>query len=397
MNDSYLSLLLLTLLGGAFILFTCESKTENVIPLESNWQSAISFQTVPEGLTSISAESCGVCHQNHYTEWLESTHSKAWTDAQFQAEINKQNSPYLCLNCHIPLENQQELFIHGLYDGDIYRPKTSPNKHFDKRLQLEGITCAVCHVRNGYIIGPTGSEKAPHPTKKDLNQLSVELCISCHNANAKVTKELVCSFETADEWKKGPYYGQKNCIVCHMPELVREIAPGAGKRKSRFHGFPGSGIPKSPDHHPERLEGLLIKTSGNAKSIAAEQAFSYEVILTNAFAGHNIPTGDPERFLEVIFELKNEANESVAIQRDTIGEKWKWYPVAIKISDNNLKPKESRQFSFDYWLKEPGTYTFSVVVLKHRLGSKSAHYNGLDENYPLFIELFRETKILEIR
>jgi hypothetical protein len=365
--------------------------------LTKSWEKAIPYQTIPNGLNSLSAESCGVCHTNHYSEWLNSTHSKAWTDAQFQAEISKDNSPYLCLNCHIPLENQQELLIHGLFDDNIYRPKSSENKGFDRSLQLEGITCAVCHVRDGYIIGPTGTSKAPHATKKDTKKLSVDLCISCHNASAIVTKDLVCSFETGDEWENGPYFNNKNCITCHMPKLHREIVKGFGERKSRYHSFPGSGIPKSRAHSPDSLMGLLIKTSNNNQTIRSKKQFAYEVTLTNEYAGHNLPTGDPERFIEIVFELKNNYNESIIIQRDTIGEKWKWYPEAIKISDNNLKPKESRRFTFKHHVESPGQYELSLTILKHRLNQKSAHYNGLSDDYPLHIELFKEIKKIIIK
>ena len=42
-----------------------------------------------EGLTDISAASCGECHQAIAAEWGQSTHALAWVDRQFQAEISK--------------------------------------------------------------------------------------------------------------------------------------------------------------------------------------------------------------------------------------------------------------------------------------------------------------------
>ncbi|MBK7438488.1 MAG: hypothetical protein IPI77_17360 [Saprospiraceae bacterium] len=85
------------------------------------------------------------------------------------------------------MQNQQEYIIQGLIDGDIYKPVKTINDHFDKSLQSEGITCASCHVRDGAIIGPHGSDKAPHKTIKDTIFLSEQLCIGCHNASAVLT------------------------------------------------------------------------------------------------------------------------------------------------------------------------------------------------------------------
>lgn len=224
-------------LNMVVFLFSCSNKTEQIndfekeslkqiTPLENSWDIAIPNQEIPEGLTSLSAKSCGTCHQEHYKEWQHSTHSHAWTDPQFQAEIAKESSPFMCINCHIPLQNQQEDIITGLIDGDIYLPVSHKNPHFDKALQQEGINCASCHVRDGAVLGPTGTTKAPHKTIKDTLHLSENLCISCHNAIAVVTPQLACTFETGDEWKKGPYFGNQNCKSCHMPDTIRSIVPG---------------------------------------------------------------------------------------------------------------------------------------------------------------------------
>ncbi|MBL0109568.1 MAG: hypothetical protein IPP42_01350 [Saprospiraceae bacterium] len=127
------------------------------------------------------------------------------------------------------MQNQQEYIIQGLIDGDIYKPVKTINDHFDKSLQSEGITCASCHVRDGAIIGPHGSDKAPHKTIKDTIFLSEQLCIGCHNASAVLTPTLACTFETGDEWKAGPYWGKRNCISCHMDTTHREIALAMGQ------------------------------------------------------------------------------------------------------------------------------------------------------------------------
>ncbi len=364
--------------------------------MTERWEFAVPNQDVPEGLTSLSAEQCGVCHVKHYEEWKISTHAKAWVDLQFQAELKKESSPFMCINCHIPLQNQQEYIVKGLVDGDIYKPVKEKNPRFDKDLQQEGITCASCHVRNNVIIGPTGTSKAPHKTIKDTVHLSESLCIACHNAVAVLTPTLACTFETGDEWKSGPYYEKKNCKSCHMVPLMREIVAGYGERLSHLHFFAGSGIPKFDSVETKALIGLSFELSDIKNAYTVNKEINFSLTLKNEFAGHNVPTGDPERFYIISFELKNERGDIVSSHSDRIGEKWEWHPEAKKISDNNLKPGESRTFTLSHKPLKKEQLTLMVKVTKNRLDQKSAAYNGLKENYPLFITVFDEEYDIDI-
>jgi hypothetical protein len=365
--------------------------------LTKSWEKAVPHQQIPEGLASLSAEQCGVCHKNHYEEWQYSTHSHAWTDLQFQAELKKESSPYLCINCHIPLQNQQEYIVTGLIDGDIYQPVRKKNPHFDQKLQQEGINCASCHVRDNVVIGTTGSTKAPHKTRKDVAFLSEKLCISCHNASAVVTPTLVCTFETGDEWKAGPYYGKKNCISCHMEPTKREIVEGFGERVSHLHYFAGSGIPKRKGAKTKVLNGLAFYPSKLEKTYTLNDEIVYHLKLKNEFAGHRVPSGDPERFFSISFELMDEKGKVVAQKTDRIGEKWEWWPAAKKLADNNLNPSEERTFTFAYKPQAKQKLTLAVKVTKNRLNQESATYNKLDDRYPLYITIFDEKYAVEVR
>jgi len=363
----------------------------NITPLTNSWEKTIPYQKIPEGLTSISAKSCGVCHQDHYNEWKHSTHSHAWTDPQFQAEIAKETSPFMCINCHIPLENQQENIVTGLVDGDVYKPVTHKNPNFDKELQQEGINCASCHVRNGAIVGPTGTSKTPHKTVKDTLHLSENLCLSCHNAVATISPQLPCTFETGDEWKAGPYFGNKNCKTCHMPDTTRSIVSGFEPRKSHLHYFMGSGIPKFIDKPTKMLNGLLIKTIPIKENNKIGDSLSIKVSLTNEFAGHKVPTGDPERFFLIEQSIYTKDSALLIQKTDRIGEVWEWYPEAKKISDNNLLPKEERIFKLDFVIpSEKGLY-YKVKVYKNRATQENKKYNKLPNNYPIQITIYEKT------
>jgi len=380
-------------------LVQCDSATKepNIHPLKNSWDFAVPHQEIPEGLASLSAKDCGACHQKHYEEWKHSTHSHAWTDLQFQAELKKETSPFMCINCHIPLQNQQEYIIKGLLDGDLYQPVKEKNPHFDKVLQQEGINCASCHVRDGAVIGPTGTKKAPHKTVKNPKFLSESLCISCHNAVAVLTPSLACTFETGDEWEAGPYFGKQNCISCHMEDTIREIVPGYEKRLSHLHYFAGSGIPKFSDVKTKMLNGLGIYPSKLKKSYSIKDSILFSLKVKNEFAGHRLPTGDPERFFSILLELKDERDTVIARQEERIGEHWEWYPEAKKLSDNNLLPNEERTYKFNHKADKKERLTLFVTITKNRLDKKSAAFNKLGSNYPLFITIFEEQYTFEVK
>lgn len=397
MMRNQLLIILVIILGTIlFCLTNLDNPKKNIHPLTNSWEIAIPNQEIPEGLTSLSAEQCGTCHQEHYKEWKYSTHSHAWTDLQFQAELKKESSPFMCFNCHIPLQNQQRYIIEGLIEGDIYQPVKKINPQYDKTLQSEGINCASCHVRNNAIIGPTGTVKAPHKTIKDITFLSEQLCISCHNATAVITTTLACSFETGDEWKAGPYFGKKNCITCHMEKVNREIVAGYGKRPSRYHFFPGSGIPKLVTAKTKSLNGLGIYPSKLDDTYSKMDSIIFTLKLINEFAGHNVPTGDPERFFKISFILRNEAGTILSTKTERIGEHWEWYPEAKKISANNIAPLEERLITFSHQANKKEQLILSVTITKNRLDKESADFNKLDDKYPLFISIFEEEYVTEI-
>ncbi|HYM10305.1 MAG TPA: multiheme c-type cytochrome, partial [Bryobacterales bacterium] len=127
------------------------------------WENPLPYQAPPKGLTSLSAAQCGVCHQEIYQEWLASAHAQALDDRQFHAEMGKEpETGWLCLNCHTPLENQLARIAVAVKAGSAHQPVLETNARFDARLSTEGVTCAVCHVRDGVVLGPWGDSKAPH-------------------------------------------------------------------------------------------------------------------------------------------------------------------------------------------------------------------------------------------
>jgi hypothetical protein len=360
------------------------------------WELTVDIGGIPKGLDGVSASECGECHVDFYEEWSTSTHSKAWQDYQFQEEWKKNEKIFVCINCHTPLKEQQEFEVLGLIEGDHFRPHKRLNRKFDKNLQQESITCAVCHVREGKIIGPFGNKKAPHAVTRDPDFLSESLCKRCHQATDMIRDDLVCTFNTGAEWENSPY-AKKNitCIDCHMPQVRRFLTSTSSQvRQTRRHLWRGSGIAKFKGEEQQALRffrsGLELILTPSKTQYLPEDEGTVTVTYINQRAGHNIPTGDPERFIIIIFLLTDEGGKVIHRENIRIGQVWKWVPKAKQISDNSLKPLERRTIDIDFKLPpQTGRYQFTAVVENHRILEQYAKDMNLIGRYPLKAEVQR--------
>ena len=342
---------------------------------------------VPEEIGSLSAQVCGACHVEIYAEWKESTHAAAWTDRQYQKEIGKSGNRWLCLNCHTPLLVQQDKWPVGLQDGDVELPELVDNPSFDPALREEGITCSACHVRDGVIHGPglteAGDPPAPHRVVADPGFRDGSLCERCHQARATYPgKDFICTFDTGEEWRAGPYPGEgTGCRDCHMPAIERSAAIGWPTRTVGRHWWRGAGVPKEEGVHPP--------VEANPPGLELQGVWSDDALvltLTNARAGHMLPTGDPERWVQV--DVRFEDADGAAVGDPTslrIGQLWEWYPEPRKVSDNRLKPREARTERIP---RPAGAVRAVVEASNHRITEETAAYHEL-EGYPRSVQTHR--------
>jgi hypothetical protein len=366
-----------------------ENRNGQIQPLSKNWEKAIPNQEIPEGLESLSASECGNCHVEIYREWQGSNHAIALQDLQFQAEWAKDDSLWVCLNCHTPLQNQQEYIILGKQGGDYFKPLKQANPHFDPELKEESITCAVCHMRDGEVIGTRGDQtEAPHAVKKDPNFLSYKFCLTCHNITDDLTSTLVCSFQSGDEWMSSPYPKKgRDCISCHMPDVYRPLTSEGAARHTRRHTWIGSAIPKFPggDNIIDGYKsGLDVAVISSPEKITAEDSVFLTVSVTNQRAGHYIPTGDPEYFVTIDLCLVDKNENTLEDTTFKIGQEWEWWPKARKLSDNRLKPLEQRNYLFA--VKTPALLEnlyWEIVISSHRMTVENAKFMGLLGKYPI--------------
>lgn len=334
---------------------------------------------VPAGVGSMSAKACGSCHQELYEEWKVSTHALAWVDRQYQEEIKKSGNRWLCLNCHTPLLTQQDRWPVALQNGDVELPVLVDNPVYDEALREEGITCAACHVREGVVHGPGLGGEPPHPVKTDPDVRSGALCERCHQATATYPgKSFVCVFNTGDEWRAGPYDERGvGCVDCHMPAVQRPAAVGGPVREVRQHWWRGAGIPK--------VEGVHPPPEANAPGLglaATWKEAAVEVVMTNANAGHMLPSGDPERWVQVDLVFTDAGGAEVGSWSHRIGQRWTWNPEPKKEDDNRLAPDESRTVQ----VPAPAKAVSAVVrASSHRMSEETANYHHLTD-YPRMVQ-----------
>ena len=359
----------------------------------------IQSSAVPAGLTDVRASTCGACHAAIYEEWKVSTHARAWLDdAQFQAELRKPmkdgaDVTWMCVNCHTPMTDQLPRLVVGLTDGRKDSPIYADNPGFDAALQLEAITCATCHVRDGVVLGPWGDTAAPHPVQRSEALLGVEMCTPCHQAEATFPElTLACTFTTGEEYAAGPYPAEgKTCPSCHMPEVTRPITRlGTPARPSRRHWFGGSLIPKKPEYEAEVAAIREHYVDGLELSWGPGAAGAVEVRYTNAQAGHLLPTGDPERFLLIELEALSADGRVLTAETARVGTTYRWWPDIEKLGDNRMTPRETRSLSL---IPPEGTTRVRARASKHRISPEAFAHHELEGKYVAgrtFAELVRD-------
>lgn len=208
---------------------------------------------------------CAPCHKTAYKNWSTTRHRVAFTNELYQESHAREPSPW-CVNCHAPLR--------------LLGSETKPH------LANEGISCLVCHVREGKILAgekPKGDSHsyAFRPEFKDER-----LCENCHEFNFPTAASAMSeggSFRytaqpmqsTVSEYRASAFFGKVSCVGCH-------VFPGT----SQSHLFPGG-------HALNRLKNdLRIEVTRENSGKLVLRLFAQGV-------GHALPTGDLFRALRV--------------------------------------------------------------------------------------------------
>ncbi len=220
-----------------------------------------------------SAEYCGVCHQEAYSQWRQALHSNSFRTPFYRTSVNiliRDKTRGIafarhCDSCHNPI---------AVLSGGL----TSDSKVDRTHMDSDGLTCMTCHsvvsldstdgnasVKMGVpsvLVDENGSripgqvsfaEIMRHPERHSKAVMhdflrTPEFCAACHKANLPATLndyKFIRAFTAYDEWQQSKF-SQRNpltfytadfttCQGCHMKRTpVRAGVVEYGKKNGAF-------------------------------------------------------------------------------------------------------------------------------------------------------------------
>lgn|SRR5579859_1184024 len=305
-----------------------------------------------------SAEYCGDCHREIYDGWSQSAHARAMESRLFQDALKMAASDLgsdtrkVCLRCHSPV---------AVLTDDLA---------LTRKVSWEGVTCDYCHsIRDvtmrepnpvahveftGVKSGPYADVASPaHGTAFSKVHTTSLVCVSCHEYKNALGFPVLTTYS---EWKDGSYSkaGQQ-CQSCHMftatGDVVDPRVKTVAEKSINLHQMPGS-------HSVEQLTKAI---RGQMSAIRVGDHLQVTVKVTNAGAGHYVPTGSPMRqlILEVrlepygggrSFREERRYARTVADQKGKVldREHLAFVKAAKVVKDTRLAPKETRTETFTF-------------------------------------------------
>jgi len=310
-------------------------------------------------------EACAQCHQAKFDAWKGSRHALAYSPGmvgQFSSMGHQAGND--CLVCHAPLDRQ--LYKHS---DDLLSSLSLLKKHpkgWDDKADLDampahlplrhaGVTCAVCHIRDGHRFGPprkgtdvVGKLSATAHDGFIANQdfKKSNFCASCHQfpqsyaINGKPLENII------KEWKQSRFSREGvQCQTCHMPD-----------RQHLFRGIHDVDMVRS---------GLSFDTSQNKHGV--------RLSMTSTHIGHAFPSYVTPK-VEVLAQGLNQKGQEV--------QRWTWtlrrevfYDDGWKEKqDTRLMPGKTRLFIASQFKDNVVRIRFQVNVIP------DYYYQGVYEN-----------------
>ena len=356
----------------------------NIFVISDDFARPMNITGPPEGIASLRAASCGGCHPRIYREWATSMHAKAWTDPYYQVDLIFDGNQQICLNCHIPLRNQQEHLVLGFTDRERFKPILQINPDFDPELQQEGVTCVVCHLRDGVIIGPYPDADAPHPSRFAPRMLDgLSPCQKCHVVSGSRwdTFFRIPPCGTVSEIRKGEST-TIDCTGCHMKKINRPAADGGKKRQGSRHLWRGGHDRQTVQKALQVELAIIIKDENRQASLT----------LTNTGADHFLPTGIPDRHLTILFSLTEPSGMVIKEKKYTLKRTIMWRPFIIDLWDTRLKKNRPEKFTCSWKQKDaPAGSTLTVTIRYHLLDEKRRKRIGYRNTTPISYPVFQRS------
>ena len=359
-----IALLVFSALCSLIVLSSVAIGGEDFLSVSEYWKRPVPLQ---RHSNFFYPEECGKCHNDQYNKWKDSLHSKS-VGPGLMGQLSPFQAPQFaqsCYFCHSPMEEQAEMIenksgVRSQESGEK-EPFYIKNPSFDNKLKLSGVSCAVCHLREGKIYGPPlrkgkgqGARGKGLGEKSQISNLKsqikdahdgfiekdffekAEFCAACHQLDEGYELNGKVLTNTYREWKES-IYSKNNitCQNCHMP--------------GRQHLFRGI-------HDPEMVKrGITIN--------AVREGSNARLVITNTGVGHFFPTYvTPVVVIKGFVLDKNDKIIARSMKKAFIGRKVN-LDLSKEIFDTRIPPEKS--FEFDYTVSKSynsGKLVFEVWV-----------------------------------
>lgn len=231
----------------------------------------------------VANEACIACHDDEARSWRGSLHQRANTDPAYVAAFRIEPSPF-CRSCHAP--------------------EADPQREPPAAVSELGVGCVTCHVtEEGVVLAAARASSldetlgvaAPHPVRRSLEFAREGACAACHEFRfprpGGDEDDALFMQTTVREHRRSPA-AERGCADCHMP--------AEGGRRS--HAFASV---RDPAWLRTKLDVKVERASGDL----------LRVTLRQTDPGHDFPTGDLFRRLEVGYLLRAEGG--AILRRET--------------------------------------------------------------------------------
>jgi len=210
------------------------------------------------------AEYCGRCHQEAYSQWRQALHSNSFRTPFYRTSVNillrTKGIEFTrhCDSCHNPI---------AVLAGGL-----TQDSQVDRGFDQDGLTCTTCHSiqevqstngNGGFVMGvpavmvdeqgnrlpgiPPDEEIRQHPDRHSRAVMQAllrkpEFCASCHKANLPNPLndyKFIRAFTVFDEWQNSKFStrnpltfytaGFTTCQNCHMPRRAISLHDDGAK------------------------------------------------------------------------------------------------------------------------------------------------------------------------
>ena len=255
-----------------------------------------------------SAQTCRGCHVDITEQWTTSAHASA----------DRKSNPLFGRMYAISLRETRGATM--VKCGPCHETVSFVSNDFEKLRDVssEGVTCVFCHAISG--TGPSTSvppftlELGPYmgPIRQPVKVVDhvskysdfitkSDYCGGCHQYQ---NQNGVLISDTFGEWKRSKYAKLGvTCQQCHMPGGPGRVSSvGPVRPRVADHSFPGPGTNRAL-RDAATLALRLGKRSGDTLRFFA--------LVTNAGAGHAIPTGNDQHLLLLRMRLTDSGDHIV--------------------------------------------------------------------------------------